>query len=293
MFEVVRPTSTLKITQTVKLGKVVSANYVLSLLLLFVSLFLLTLATKSYADEGQSGRFVHYTLEYPPYWQIDNNQLTGLHYRMSKVIYEAAKLDVDFMVLPYARIVSKISEKQTQLFAYGAENKSPDHILYPIPPTVISLRAYSILKTPPKSIHEFEGSRIAVIRGFPLHHFSKILDDDKFTTVQLNNIDSALSFLLKGRADYLITLHDPFLDVMSSNRYNSSKFYDRELYQLDGYPIVINKHNPHSKLLFNKIQQAYIELTKQGVLTYKNKRLLLSDDTLNNPMPNSLPRTHH
>lgn len=87
------------------MDKIVSAHYVLSLLL-FVSLFLLTLTAKTYTNENQSHRFVHYTLEYPPYWQIDNNQLAGLQYWMSKVIYEAANLDVDFMVFPYARLVS-------------------------------------------------------------------------------------------------------------------------------------------------------------------------------------------
>ena len=84
--------------------------------------------------------------------------------------------------------------------------------------------------------------------------------------------------MLLERVDYVITLDDPFQKDIKKVNLRGKTIWNRTLEKLDGWPIAIVKSRPRSKELYDKIKNAYEALRESGVASYKNNRLLLSED---------------
>lgn len=93
----------------IKLFNIQSSNKPLMLVLSIIlrlglcALFL----TRSTVWATELKEVTHYTLHYPPYWQVNDGELRGYHYDMSKALYNKAGLKANFVIMPYGRIEAK------------------------------------------------------------------------------------------------------------------------------------------------------------------------------------------
>jgi len=227
--------------------------------------------------KGEGG-LTHYTLYYPPYWDLNGSDITGLHANLSRKLYREAGLDVDLASVPYARIHQFLFPDDVAIVAYGANPLTDHRLLFPIPQTTIELKIYGLNSKPVTTLEQLVGKDVAIKRGFPLGGFEVIREKKKYHTVSTNSVEQAIRLLLLGRVDYLITLDDPYQKDIKKVDLGGRKIWSRSLEKLDGWPIAIVKNHPRSQELYDKIKHAYENLQKAGVVSYENNRLLLSED---------------
>lgn len=220
----------------------------------------------------------HYTLHYPPYWNVSESGLSGYHYNMSKTLYDKADLDVNFVVMPYARIEAKKADPDTQIISFGSASPGSDILLFPMPATVISLSAYSIREKPPATISGYNLSVVALKRGFPLGPYAEILTNKNIATVELGTVDAAIQLLLYNRVDYVITLQDPFEAALEKHKPLKTPVLETNLIRIYGHPIAINKSNKHAIEIQKRLSRAYKELVAEGVIIHKSEQTLLTKD---------------
>jgi ABC-type amino acid transport substrate-binding protein len=223
-------------------------------------------------------KLIHYTLYYPPYWDSTESPITGLHARLSNRLYAQAGLDIDMESVPYARIHQRLFPDNLAIAAYGANPLTDDQFLFPIPQTTIELKIYGIHAEPVDRLDQLVGKDIAIKRGFPLGGYEVIRVEKKYNTASTNTVDQAIRMLLLKRVDYVITLNDPFQKDVKNIDLGGKKIWSRTLEKLDGWPIAIVKSHPRAKELNERIKRAYNELREAGVITYKDQRLLLTED---------------
>lgn len=221
---------------------------------------------------------IHYTLYYPPYWDSTESPITGLHAKLSNRLYAQAGLNIGMESVPYARIHQRLFPDNVAIAAYGANPLTDDQFLFPIPQTTIELKIYGIHSKPEKNLDKLVGEDIAIKRGFPLGGYEVIREEKKYNTASTNTVEQAIRMLLLERVDYIITLDDPFQKDVKNIDLKGKKIWSRTLEKLDGWPIAIVKSHPQAKELHQKIKRAYEELREAGVITYKNQRLLLTED---------------
>lgn len=244
-------------------------------------LFLILIGTQlpAFSQERDIVRgLTHYTLYYPPYWDSAESPITGLHARLARKLYAQAGLEIDMEIVPYARIHQRLFPEDVAISAYGA-NPQTDHFFhFPIPQTTIELKIYGLASEPVTTLEQLVGKDVAIKRGFPLGGFEILREEKKYNTVSTNTVEQAIRLLLIGRVDYIITLDDPFQKDIKKIDLKGKKIWDRTLERLDGWPIAVIKTHPRANELHSKIKQAYEELREAGVITYKNQRLLLTED---------------
>jgi ABC-type amino acid transport substrate-binding protein len=220
----------------------------------------------------------HYTLYYPPYWDSAETPITGLHARLSNRLYSQAGLNLKMESVPYARIHQRLFPENVAIAAYGANPLTDDQFLFPIPQTTIQLKIYGLRSEPVTSLDKLVGKDVAIKRGFPLGGFEVIREEKKYNTASTNTVEQAIRMLLLERVDYIITLDDPFQKDIKKINLKGKKIWSRTLEKLDGWPIAVIKSHPRANELHEKIKRAYEELLEAGVVTYKNQRLLLTED---------------
>jgi len=246
--------------------------------LLFVALLLgAQLPAFSLEFSAQQG-LTHYTLYYPPYWDKSADEITGLHAGLSRRLYAQARLDVKMETVPYARIHQFFLPEDVAIVAYGANPQTDHRLLFPIPQTTIELKIYGIHSEPVTTLPELEGQDVAIKRGYPLGGFEVLREEKKYHTVSTNTVEQAIRLLLLNRVNYIITLDDTFQKDIKKINLRGKKIWSRTLEKLDGWPIAIVKTHPRAQELHKRIKQAYEELKAEGVVSYKNNRLLLSED---------------
>ena len=229
-------------------------------------------------DFNSEQGLTHYTLYYPPYWDNADGQITGLHARLSRRLYEKAGLNIKMESVPYARIHQYLFPDDVAITAYGANPQTDHRYLFPIPQTTIELKIYGLNSEPANSLKQLVGKDVAIKRGFPLGEYEVIREDKKYHTVSTNSVEQAIRLLLLERVDYIITLDDPFQKDLKKIDLKGKSIWNRTLAKLDGWPIAVVKNHPRAIELHEKIKQAYEDLSEAGVVTYKNQRLLLTDD---------------
>ena len=230
----------------------------------------------TYADELK--QIVHYVLHYPPYWITTDKGVSGLHYEMSKRIYQEANIEPIYVVMPYARMVAQKHDKHTQVISYGSLTLDPDEMLYPVPPTLINLYSYSLNNKPPKSPRAYEEQRVVVKRGFPLGEYESILNNKRVHTVEVGKIHSAIQLMLYDRVDYLITLADPFDVIVKNFDLAEDTFQKTNLIRMYGHPIAINPYHEDAAELQQRLTDAYNKLAHEGIVVHKNNQTLLKQD---------------
>ena len=248
------------------------------LLLLLAGIQLPVFSLESIEDPNQELGLIHYTLYYPPYWDSTENPITGLHARLSNSLYAQAALDIKMESVPYARIHQRLFPENVAIAAYGANPLTDDQFLFPIPQTTIQLKIYGFHSEPVTSLEKLIGKDIAIKRGFPLGGYEVIREEKKYNTASTNTVEQAIRMLLLDRVDYIITLDDPFQKDIKKIDLKGKKIWSRTLEKLDGWPIAIVKSHPRAQELHQKIKRAYEELLSSGTISYKNQRLLLTED---------------
>lgn len=220
----------------------------------------------------------HYVLHYPPYWQIDNNGISGWHYDLTKAIYAEAGITPNYVYMPYARIAALKHAEKTQVISYGSQTAEPEGLLLPLPPTQITLHSFSTQRQPPTQLADYRSSRIAVKRGFPLGEYEQILKDKAFYTVELGRVSAAIQLMLINRVDYVITLKEPFASALQPMLPLASTLYETPLSHLYGHPIAINQSFSGSAALTQQIQAAYQNLVQRGEIIHQHHQTLLRKD---------------
>lgn len=220
----------------------------------------------------------HYTLYYPPYWEVNEGQIEGLHAKLSRRLYTQAGLDVALEKVPYARIHQRLFPDDVAIAAYGANPLTDPFYLFPIPKTTIELKIYGLHAEPVTSLEQLVGKDIAIKRGYPLGGFEEIRVEKKFNTVSTNTVEQAIRLLLIERVDYIITLDDPFQKDLKKIDLAGKKIWYRTLEKLDGWPIAVIRSHPKAAEVYEKIKKAYEDLLESGDISYINKRLLLTED---------------
>ena len=230
-------------------------------------------------DVNAEDEFIHNILHYPPYWEKVNGHIEGIHARLARRLYQEARLDVKFRLMPYARVLHDMNNPETAFMAYG-ENKATDQLLlFPIPMTPIILRNYSLTPNPPTDFESLKEGHIVIKRGFPLGSYQAILNNVDFKVTMLNSVKQSINFMVSGRADYLITLNHPFERAITKiPQLKPIPIYSSDLHYLKGYPIVIPKIHPRSRELHNRVKAAYEKLYAEGVVGFKNGAMMLTSD---------------
>lgn len=251
-------------------------NGFLTQLTLLVTLASFWLAPNTLAN---TNTLKHFTLYFPPYWEMQGDEHIGFHARLSKALYERAELNVTLAQVPYARVSQLKLPEEVAFVAYGANPATDEQFLFPIPQTTITLKGYSLRHhNMPSTINGFKGARVAIKRGFPLGSFAPLLEDNDIIVIELNTVHQAIRLLTRGRVDYVITLEDPFKRESSKQEFVDHRFFESTLESIYGWPIAIVKSHPDANILFEKISTAYQELLAEGVISYEDNRLLLSSD---------------
>jgi hypothetical protein len=229
----------------------------------------------TYASLVSANNIFHGVFDFPPYWSYQVDHFEGYHVLLCERIYKEANIKINFTKVPYARIQRLNLNKNIGVIAYGEDSKSMDRLLFPIPKTKLNLNIYSFKKILPSTIKALSGKKVVIARGFPLVNFEAIRSDKTVLLTQVNTLEQAIKFLSRGRAQYLISLEDPF-----ENKFNQKnhfkKLHKKTLTSLSGWPIVIVKSHPKSRILYKKIKAAYESLLAKKVITYKNEKLLLT-----------------
>lgn len=248
------------------------------LFFILIGIQLPAFSQESIREHALDRGLTHYTLYYPPYWDSTESPITGLHAKLSRRLYTQANLDIKMESVPYARIHQRLFPDDVSIAAYGANPLTDHFFLFPIPQTRIELKIYGLHSEPVNILAELVGKNVAIKRGFPLGAYEVIREEKKYNTVSTNSVEQAIRLLLIERVDYIITLDDPFLKDIKKIDLKGKKIWSRSLEILDGWPIAIVKTHPRANELYEKIKQAYEELLEAGVITYKNQRLLLTED---------------
>ena len=251
--------------------------YYIKQFVLFLMLIGVQLPVFSQGSGNEQG-LTHYTLYYPPYWDNTESPMTGLHARLSRRLYAQAGLDIKMESVPYARVHQRLFPGDVAITAYGASPLTDHFFLFPIPQTTIELKIYGLHSVPVNSLDQLVGKDIAIKRGYPLGGFEVIRQEKIYNTVSTNTVEQAIRLLLIERVDYIITLDDPYQKDVKNIDLKGKKIWSRSLEKLDGWPIAVIKSHPRANELHEKIKRAYDELLEVGVITYKNQRLLLTED---------------
>lgn len=220
----------------------------------------------------------HNVLHYPPYWVVKGNEVSGYHHNLAQELYREAGLEPNYVIMPYARIEAIKTEPETQIISYGSAVEESKELLFPLPATLIALYSYSLSATPPTQLEDYYEQRIAVKRGFPLGQFVSFIEDNRFHTVQLGNVDAAIQLMLFDRVDYVVTLSDPFEDAIKKYALAEEVVHKTNLIRIYGHPIAINKNNEQAGELFNRLNEAYFRLLSEGKIVYANNQTLLAED---------------
>ncbi|GLS27404.1 substrate-binding periplasmic protein [Marinibactrum halimedae] len=221
---------------------------------------------------------IHKTLVFPPYWELEGGQVTGLHAKLTRRIYQQAGLNVRFQILPYERIIRNITAKDTAIISYGDSPETNNLLYFPVPSTNVALHIYSLKPNPPTDVEQLKGATIVVQRSFPLADFVDILDNPNYNVVKLDTVAQTLKFFLSGRADYLIILAAPIEKAIQKLNVDKNLIYTQQLQKLDGYPIAVPISHPRALELHQRIQVAYQQLQQQGVIGYRDDEMLLTED---------------
>jgi ABC-type amino acid transport substrate-binding protein len=244
---------------------------------LFFILISVQLPVLSFESSSEQA-LTHFTLYYPPYWDGTDHKITGLHAKLSRRLYAHAGLEVNMERVPYARIHQPLLPKDVAIVAYGADSLTDHRYLFPIPQTTIELKIYGLYSKPVNSLDQLVGKKIAIKRGYPLGGYEAIRVEKKYNVAFANNVEQLIRMLLLERVDYIITLDDPFQKDIKNMNLNGQKIWSHTLEKLDGWPIAVIKSHPRAEDLYEKIKRAYKELREAGIITYKNHRLLLTED---------------
>jgi hypothetical protein len=240
---------------------------------------------ESVAPSESNTLLEQYFLIFPPYWnKLADNEFTGLHYRLAEKLYQHAKLNVDFVNVPYQRMQFQISQGKTAFINYGEVKgvNTRDILHICVPPTEISLRVYYIKNDliKAKTIEEFSNKNIIIMHGLPLGDYESIKSDPSINFMRSMSMESAISGLKKGRGDYFIVF-DNFM-INAQERFfpdDKQQLKSYPLFTLLGYPITTPKTFKGGEKLCAKVLSSYRQLVKEGVIDKKYK-ILTSD--LNN-----------
>ncbi|UTW49841.1 ABC transporter substrate-binding protein [Bacterioplanoides sp. SCSIO 12839] len=229
-------------------------------------------------DVADEPVITHYTLYFPPYWDNSNQQITGFHARLSQKLYQQAGLKINIETVPYARISQFSFPDDVAILAYGNNPTTDSQLLFPVPQTKVELRVYGRPSSPVVGFDQLEGKSIAIKRGYPLGSYAEKLEAGNYNVVAVNSVEQAIRLLLLERVDYLITLEDPFRQVIKKKHLEHENIWSQTLEALQGWPIVVLKSHPNGQELHNKIKQAYNDLLESGEVIYQDERLLLKED---------------
>lgn len=252
--------------------------------LLYIIAMIMLCAPASYAQEDLDNLVIEQSLEqyflnFPPYWLSNSTgEYSGLHYRLAKVLYKHAGLDVKFVNTPYQRMQYQVEQGKVAFINYGeVEGINTDDILHIcVPPTNITLRVYYLKESLNEivNIEDFSGQKLIIMHGLPLGEYENIKLDPSISFMRPVSIEAAISGLKAGRGDYFITFGNLMINA-EKNYFKKDQYQLKSypLYSLLGYPIVTPKTFRGGKVLCDRVKESYQQLVEKGIINVQHKVL--------------------
>ncbi|MBF0572703.1 MAG: transporter substrate-binding domain-containing protein [Desulfamplus sp.] len=237
----------------------------LSVICLIISLIISPLVQKLQAQEIQ----VH-VFNFQPFYVVeDGKEPSGIFVDYIKAIFERANIKYIVKGYPAKRAYKNLGEGKSNIFL-GVKGvpELEGNVLYGNEKiTQIDLRVYTRQETPVlKTKEELKGKKILIIRGYSYGGFIKYLEDPA-NKIELDITDGhelAFKKLQGKRADYLLDYSAPAETTLKSVIVPGVQNHSISI--LDIFMILSNK-TPDAENLLKKLEQAFIDLKKEGKLT--------------------------
>ena len=246
---------------------------------LFTLLLILFISLTAVAENKE---YIHGMVVYRPYFvpeaeiEEDNSGM-GFAKKTMKVVYKNAGLNVKWVEMPYARVVAGLKTGDVQLANLASSPEIDSLVTYPVPSVDLGINTYSVKGQIyfPKTIEDFQGKRVGIIRNWPLLSLEELRQKpEKISVFTLNKPEQGVKLLLIGRIDYLVMLADP---IREFDPVVTSKIAFSKAQSLTGFYTGISKASPESSFLQEAIKNSFQELLGNQTIIMKKGRYVLSD----------------
>ncbi|MBF0228407.1 MAG: transporter substrate-binding domain-containing protein [Desulfamplus sp.] len=217
---------------------------------------------KSDAQEFEVGVF-----NFPPFAVIEEGkEPSGILIDYIKPILKKCNLTYSIKGYPPKRLYKYLADGETEI-ALGVKGvpELEGNVLYSNEKiTDIDLRVYSRAETPPiKTKEDMHGKRIITIRGYSYGGFIKYIENPatKIVADVTNGHELAFKKLQAQRADYVLNYSLPSEKALKSINIPGIQSYSISSLELF---FIVSKKSPDAENLLKKLEQAFIELKKEG-----------------------------
>ncbi|MBF0572704.1 MAG: transporter substrate-binding domain-containing protein [Desulfamplus sp.] len=236
---------------------------ILCIIVILLSCSIIALPTqKIYAQEFEVGLF-----NFPPFGVVEEGkEPSGILIDYIKPILKRANVTYSIKGYPPKRLYKYLADGETHI-ALGVKGvpELEGNVLYSNEKiTDIDLRVYSRAETPPiKTKEDMIGKRIITIRGYSYGGFIKYIENPatKIVADMANGHELAFKKLQAQRADYVLDYSLPSEKALKSINIPGIQSYSISLLELF---FIVSKKTPDAENLLRKLEQAFIELKKEG-----------------------------
>lgn len=206
-------------------------------------------------------------LDFPPFYVVKSEtQVEGSMADLLRSIMDKAGIAYELKGFPPKRLYKNLAEGTTQIWMgiKGVPEFEGMVLNSDIPVTEIEIRVYSKEGTPPiAAIPDFNGKKIITIRGFGYGGLIAYLENpaNQVSTDPSDSHELAFKKLIKGRGDYVLDYKKPAEEALKAS--NIIGLNHTVLKNIKVH-LIISKQAPDAENLLKKLEEAYLELKKEG-----------------------------
>ena len=206
-------------------------------------------------------------LHFPPFYVVEGpGHVSGIYTDIIEKVLNRAGFTYSIDGFPPKRFYKQLGENTTNFFlgVRGSEYIEGKVAFGELEFEGIQLRAYSTGDTPVVTQkEELSGKRVIVIRGFGYGGLAKYLHEPlhEINIIETGDHYTAFKMLAAGRGDYLLDYRTTSTLVIDDLGLSGIRY--GVMMQAHTY-FIINKNYPNYSEVLSKIEQAYLELVKEG-----------------------------
>ena len=213
--------------------------------------------------------YTHGFLNFPPFFtnEAGKEQLGhwGLGREMMNEVYANAGLNVKWVELPYARLLTAV--KQGDYTFHNIGPNLEEFVYYPIPGGTLNISVYhnGSQDQLPQKPEEFEvsGKRIAMVRAWPALGYESLFKSEKTNLTKVDRPRQGIEMLKRGRIDFFITLRDP-VEMLPPKVLQGLEHKD--LMSITGFYTSVPKKHPNAKEVAERITKSFNDLKAKGII---------------------------
>ncbi|MBF0228406.1 MAG: transporter substrate-binding domain-containing protein [Desulfamplus sp.] len=237
---------------------------------LFAICLTISLVGSPFVQKLEAQEIQVHVFNFQPFYVVEEGkEPSGLLIESLKVALEKCNIAYSIKGYPPKRVYNNLAEGKSDIFL-GVKGvpEFEGNVLYSSEKiTQIDLRVYNRQDTQPiKTKEELKGKKILTIRGYSYGGFIKYLEDpaNQITLDVTDGHELAFKKLQGKRADYLLDYSAPAETTLKSVIIPGIQNHSISL--LDVF-LIVSKKNPDAENILKKIEQAFIDLKKEGKLT--------------------------